>query len=242
MKFLSHIPVVLYGLLFVVVSMVCFACGDGDKNSGASATPQIAPSFSFFDVVGVNTPFSDVLRKSLQGILGDDAISTRNTIDLQINTDGFLSRHYPKLQGLNDALNSPLGERVEHDTIKLAYRYAGEESLPFDYVELLFSQYSRMPMVIQVFFAKDQLDVLTSLKNTYGVPKEYPWKQKNGKSLCWEKNGDFLFYSYVPNQFGIPEYQVTIYFVRHLENLLEREQGKGSALKTPPASSSKTVF
>jgi hypothetical protein len=221
--------------------MVCFSCGDGDKNSGAPVTPQIAPSFSFFDV-GVNTPFSNTLRKSLYDILGDDAISTSNTIDLQINTDGFLAKHYPKLQSLNDSLNSPPGERVEHDTTKLTYRYAVKKDLPFDYVELLFSHYSRMPMVIRVFFEKDQLDVLTSLKNKYGAPKELPWKQKNGKSLCWEKNGDILFYSYVPNQFGIPEYQVTIYFTRHLEALLEREQGKNNDLKTQSVPSSKTVF
>ena len=221
--------------------MVCFSCGDGDKNTGASVTPQIATSFSFFDV-GVNTPFSNTLRESLHDILGDDAISTRNTIALQINTDGFLSTHYPKLQSLNDSLNIPAGERVEHDTTKLTYRYAVKKDLPFDYVELLFSHYSRMPMVIRVFFEKDQLDVLSSLKNKYGTPKEYPWKQENGKSLCWEKKGDVLFYSYVPNQFGIPEYQVTIYFTRHLESLLEREQGKSSDLKTPPAPSSKSVF
>ena len=241
MKPLSYIPAFLYGLLFVVVSMVCFACGNGDKNSGAPVTSQIPPSFSFFDV-GVNTPYSNTLRKSLYDILGDDAISTRNTIDLQINTDGFLSRYYPRLQDLDDSLNTPQGERVEHDTTKLTYRYAVKKDLPFEYVELLFSNHSRMPMVIRVFFEKDRLDVLSSLKNKLGTPKELPWKQKNGKSLCWEKNGDVLFYSYVPNQFGVPEYQVTIYFVRHLETLVEREQEKSKDLKTPPSSSNKTVF
>jgi len=221
--------------------MVCFSCGDGDKNTGASVTPEIAPSFSFFDV-GVNTPFSNTLRKSLYDFLGDDAISTRNTVDLQINTNGFLATHYPTLQSLNNSLNAPQGERVEHDTTKLTYRYAAKKDLPFDYVELLFSHYSRMPMVIRVFFEKDQLDVLSSLKNKYGTPKEIHWKQKNGKSLCWEKNGDILFYSYVPNQFGIPEYQVTIYFTRHLEAMLEREQREKNAFKTESVSSGKTVF
>jgi len=241
MKPLSHTPVFLYGLLFIVISMLCFACSDGDKNSAASTASQIDPSFSFFDV-GVNTPFSHALRKSLYDILGDDAISTRNTIDLQINTDGFLSRHYPELQGLNDSLNTPAGERVEHDTTKLTYRYAVKKDLPFEYVELLFSHHSRMPMAIRAFFKKDQLDVLSSLRNKYGDPKEYPWKQENGKSLCWEKSGDVLFYSYVPNQFGVPEYQVTIYFTRHLQSLLDSEQGKSSDLKTPSAPSSKSVF
>jgi len=234
MKRLYHIPIVLYGVLFFVVSFAFFACGDGDKKKGESGAPRLAPSFSFFDV-GVNTPFSESLRNALHDILGDDAISTRNTINLQINTDGFLSRHYPGLKDLNASLNTPAKERVEHDTTKLTYRYAVEKELPFEFVELLFSNQSRMPLVIRVFFKKDRLDILTSLKKKYGAPTEIPWKRKNGKSLVWEKNGDMLFYSYVPNQFGVPEFQVTIYFVRHLQAMLEREQKKKSDLKKLPA-------
>ncbi|SMC88219.1 hypothetical protein SAMN02746065_113113 [Desulfocicer vacuolatum DSM 3385] len=239
MKRLSHTPICFYGFLFVVVLMLCSACGNDDQNIPAPS--RLAPSFSFFDV-GVNTPFSHKLRKSLQDILGDDAVSSRNTIDLHINTDGFLSRYYPSLHALNDALNFPPGERVEHDTTTLTYRYAVKKALPFEYVELLFSKHSRMPMVIRVFFEEDHLNILDSLKNKYGAPRELPWKQKNGKSLCWEKNGDILFYSCVPNQFGNPEYRVTIYFVRHLKAMLEREQGKTQDPKKSPASSTKTVF
>ncbi len=242
MKPLSYCCYISYALLFVLVIMGCSACGNGDENSGAAIAPQISPSFSFFDV-GVNTPYSRTLRSSLQNVLGDDAISSRNTIDLQINTDGFLAKYFPQLHKLSTSFNDPFGERVEHDTIKLTYRYAVKKDLPFDYVELLFSQYSHMPMIIRVFFEKDRLDVLSSLKAKYGDPGEFPWKQPNGKSLYWEKNGDVLFYSYVPNQFGVPEYQVTIYFTRRLQELLEKEQrGKGTGVDNQPASTGKAVF
>ena len=231
MKSLSYDCYFGYLFLFVLVLMGCSGCGGSDGNSEKNVAPQLSASFSFFDV-GVNTPYSKALRSSLQGILGDDAISSRNTIELQVNTDGFLSKHFPHLYKLNTAFNDPFGERVEHDTIKLTYHYAVKKGLPFDYVELLFSRYSNMPMMIRVFFEKDRLNVLSSLKTKYGVPGEFPWKQPNGKSLCWEKNGDTLFYSYVPNQFGVPEYRVTIYFTRRLQMLLEKEQEKkGTGIK-----------
>jgi len=242
MKPLSHSVVFLYGFLFAAVMVLFCSCGSGDEKTGRAVGAQLPPSFSFFDV-GVNTPFSRTLRTSLQAVLGDDAISSRNTIDLQINTDGFLADHFPHLHLLSMALNQPSGERVEHDTTKLTYRYSMKKGLPFDYVELLFSKFSGMPMVIRVFFGQDELNVLSSLKEKYGLPKELPWKAQNGKSFYWEKNGDVLFYSFVPNQFGVPEYQVSIYFTRRLHTLLEREQKeKAGMMKKQPISSGKAVF
>ncbi len=245
MKFLSHSVVFLYGSLFAAVMFLFCACGSGDEKLSGAVDAQLPPSFSFFDV-GVNTPFSRTLRNSLQAVLGDDAISSRNTIDLQINTDGFLADHFPSLNALSIAFNTPSGERVEHDTTKLTYRYSMKKGLPFDYVELLFSKFSGMPMVIRVFFAHDKLNVLSSLKEKYGPPKEFPWKVQNGKSLYWEKNGDVLFYSFVPNQFGVPEYQVAIYFTRRLHTLLEREQKERAetmeTMKNQPVSNGKAVF
>ena len=100
-----------------------------------------------------------------------------------------------------------------------------------------------MPLVIRVSFGEDKLNVLSSLKEKYGVPGEFPWKAQNGKSLYWEKNGDVLFYSFVPNQFGVPEYQVFIYFTRRLQALLEREQKeKVKEGKIQPLPTGKAVF
>ena len=243
MKPLSHSFVFLYGSLFVAIVVLFCACGSGDEKNRGFVDAQLPPSFSFFDV-GVNTSYSRNLRNSLQEVLGDDAISSRNTIDLQINTDGFLADHFPALNELSIAFNTPLGERVEHDTTKLTYRYSMKKGLPFDYVELLFSKFSGMPMVIRVFFGQDQLNVLSSLKEKYGAPKEFAWKAQNGKSLCWEKNGDVLFYSFVPNQFGVPEYQVSIYFTRRLHTLLEREEQKekGEGAEKQVRSTGKAAF
>jgi len=218
--FIHQIPFMLVCLVIVLFFLSCNPENDGPD---ADAIPQLPASFSFFDV-GVNTPLSRELRNRLGGILGDAAISNQNIMDLSLNLDpDFLESHFPRLDHLNRDLNSPPGERVEHNTTKMTYRYAVKKDLPFSYVELLFSKYSRMPLIIRVLFQKDTLDIRTSLEEKYGSPVEVPWKQENGRSLFWKKNDDFLFYCFVPNQFGVPEYRVTIYFTQRIASLLEME-------------------
>jgi hypothetical protein len=210
-------------LVCLVIALFFLSCSPENDGADADAIPQLPASFSFFDV-DVNTPLSRELRNRLGGILGDAAISNQNTIDLSLNLESdFLESHFPRLDQLNRLLNSPPGERVEHNTTKITYRYPVKKDLPFSYVELLFSKYSRMPLIIRVLFQKDTLDIRTSLEEKYGSPVEVLWKQENGRSLSWKKNDDFLFYCYVPNQFGTPEYRVTIYFTHRIASLLEME-------------------
>jgi len=210
-------------LISLVMALLFLSCSPENDSPDVDAIPQLPASFSFFDV-DVNTPLSRELRKRLGDILGDAAISNQNIMDLSLNLEpDFLESYFPRLDQLNRLLNSPPGERVEHNTTKITYRYAVKKNLPFTYVELLFSKYTRMPLIIRVLFKTDTLNIHTSLEEKYGSPMEIPWKQENGRSLFWKKNDDFLFYCFVPNQFGIPEYRVTIYFTHRIASLLEME-------------------
>jgi len=210
-------------LISLVMALLFLSCSPENDSPDVDSIPQLPASFSFFDV-DVNTPLSRELRKRLGDILGDAAISNQNIMDLSLNLEpDFLESYFPRLDQLNRLLNSPPGERVEHNTTKITYRYAVKKNLPFTYVELLFSKYTRMPLIIRVLFKTDTLNIQTSLEEKYGSPMEIPWKQENGRSLFWKKNDDFLFYCFVPNQFGIPEYRVTIYFTHRIASLLEME-------------------
>ena len=42
--------------------------------------------------------------------------------------------------------------------------------------------------------------------------------------MVWMKNADFLIASQVPDQFGHPKYQIVIYFVKNLEQLIATEK------------------
>ncbi|MBF0228740.1 MAG: hypothetical protein HQK63_04000 [Desulfamplus sp.] len=228
--------------LFIFFSLffLCVSCSEDSSKNTLSAKIESYPiTYTFFDV-DVNTTLSHNLKSHLDSILGDHSTESRNTINLNLYEKLFLKDNFPHFEELNQRLNSPTGkinpstveeegkisliaERVEHNTVKLAYRYATKKNLPFNYVEFLFSEFNNTPLLIKVNFKKDDLNIVDTLKQKYGTPREIPWKNSNGKSLCWENSGDLLILSFVPDQFGKPIYEVVIYFAKRLEDLLQAE-------------------
>ncbi|MGD8883127.1 MAG: hypothetical protein PVI82_14620, partial [Desulfobacterales bacterium] len=166
----------------------------------------------------------------------------RSIIDLDINFYGFLKKYFPSLYALNQNLNFPPGERIEHNTVKLMYRYARKENIPFDYVELVFSNYSQHPLLFRINFQKDEADIIETLKTKYGEPLLIDWKDKSGQSMYWEKNNDLLIVSLVPDQFGNPEYQIRIFFVENIRTLLAAERAEKEKAERQRAKSGKTAF
>ncbi|MCU0592215.1 MAG: hypothetical protein MUC57_12180, partial [Desulfobacterales bacterium] len=138
-------PAVLAVILFSLL-----ACSDPPPPPDRPA-PTGPESFTFLDV-GRNSRFSDALRKELAQKLGNDAIEQRGIIDLECNFNGFLAAHLPDLEALNRRLNHPPGERVEHDQIKLMYRYARQKNAPFDTVEMIFDARDGTPLVFRIRF------------------------------------------------------------------------------------------
>ncbi|MBF0204151.1 MAG: hypothetical protein HQK67_07505, partial [Desulfamplus sp.] len=141
-----------------------------------------------------------------------------------------------------EIIDSPVVERVEHNTIKLAYRYAVKKNLPFTYVEFLFSKFTNTPLLIRVKFKKDDLNIVETLKQKYGEPREIPWQEENGKSLCWENSGDLLIVSFVPDQFSKPAYEVVIYFSKRIEDLLQAEKIERENRENKSVKSGQNVF
>jgi len=171
---------------------------------------------TFFDV-GAETVFSDALRDRLRKNLGPDAIAYRSTIDLEFNAKGFLQRHFPILHDLNQRLNTPAGERVEHDTVKLM------ENLPFSYVELVFSNLTGKPLFVQVS-SRDLSDIIRTLEEKYGSPQAIDQPADNGRFFFWRDRQDVLLVSIVPTWRGDKEYQLVIYYVDNLEKLVAVEE------------------
>jgi hypothetical protein len=199
------------------------SCGDSREPAEKAPVPADTESFTFFDI-GRTTRFSEQIRDELGKKLGRDAIESRSILDLEINYRGFLKKYFPKLDDLNRQLNFPPGERVDHNTVKLMYRYAQKQNVPFDYVELIFSNYTQKPIIFKIHFKKDESNILETLKNKYGNPDIIDWKENNGQSMYWKKDGDFFIVSLVPDQFGKHEYQIVIYYVDNLKQLIETER------------------
>ena len=217
------------------------SCGDKQETQPPQPAPEHSDSFTFFDI-GKNTIISGKVRDRLNKLLGDDAVESRNIIDLEINYEGFLKEYFVDLDKLNKELNSPLGERVEHNTVKLMYRYMQNKNVSFEYVELVYSEYTRRPVLIKIHFKKDALNPIETLKEKYGAPESIKWGGETSKSLYWKKGNDLLILSLVPDRFGEPKCQVIIYFKDALEKLLKDEQNEKEKTRQERAKSGKTAF
>ena len=126
-KLKDYIPIALI-IPLLMLCLVVSSCSD-DGLLPESAVKIYPETFSFLDV-GINTLYSTKLRHRLGSILDDDSIQKNNTIDLGINTESFINDYFPEFDAINLKLNTPTGERVEHKSIKLMYRYAKNKGLP----------------------------------------------------------------------------------------------------------------
>ena len=238
---LQNTIIFIYALFSLLSFSILISCGD-NRESAETVPATVNPeSFTFFEL-GTNTKLTEHVRKDLGKKIGRDAIERRSTLDLDTNYEGFIKKHLPKINELNRKLNFPPGERVEHNTVKLMYRYAQRENAPFDYVELVFSEYTKTPLLFKINFQKDETGIVETLKTKYGPPQVIDWKEENGKSMVWRKNMDLLLVSLVPDQFGHHGYQIVIYFVQNLKQLIEIEKNELKKIEEQRAKSGKTAF
>ena len=238
---LKIIKTISFFVIIIMSILTSVSCGDKQETDPPQPVPEHSDSFTFFDI-GKNTIISGKVREGLNKILGDDAIEPRNIIDLEINHKGFLKEYFADLDKLNKKLNSPLGERVEHNTVKLMYRYMQNKNVSFEYVELIYSEYTRRPVLIKIHFKKDALNTIETLKEKYGAPESINWGGETSKSFYWKKSNDLLILSFVPDQFGKPKCQIIIYFKSALEKLLEDEQKEEEKTRRERTKSGKTAF
>jgi hypothetical protein len=206
--------------LLAVAVLLLFSCSTDEQSPDYSRSQT--EGITFFDI-GAETVYSDALRDRLRKNLGPDAIAYRSTIDLEFNAKGFLQRQFPVLNDLNQRLNTPAGERVEHDTVKLMYRYAVKENLPFSYVEVVFSNISGKPLFIQVR-SRDLSDIIRTLEEKYGSPQSIDQPADEGRVFFWRDHRDVLLVSIIPTWRGDKEYRLAIYYVDNLEKLVAVEE------------------
>jgi len=232
----------LCAILIILLIPVLIACSDSQQPDDSTAPVVVMPeSFTFFDL-GINSRLDEKIRQELGNKLGRDAIEQRSIMDLEINYPGFLKQYFPDLNELNQKLNFPPGERVEHNTVKLMYRYATKENVPFDYVELVFSNYTKTPILFRINLRDDEAGIIKTLESRYGQPQVVSWKEESGKSMYWRKSSDFLIVSQVPDQFGNPRYQIVIYFVKNLEQLIAAETKERQEKSLKRTQSGRTAF
>ena len=229
-KRLGRLFVGIFGLFSIILS------GCTTEEPPASLDTPPPEGFAFFDV-GETTPYSEALRERLKKSLGPVAVENRNIIDLEVNWKGFLKNFFPELHQLNLRLNTPLGERVEHNTVKLMFRYARNNDLPFDFIELVFSKPSGRPLYIHIYSLKDITDVFKTIEDKFGEPKRIDLPEETGRSIYWVDKKNILLTTIAPVRRGGQLYRLMIYFSENIESMvsmeekdrLEREKGRRRA-------------
>jgi len=220
-KWIAGISVVL--LLAVLTGVYMMKIHRLSPAVNSLIAKELPESFTFFDL-GSNTRFSGTVRSDLSDRLGSDAIAYRGQIDLFVNSPEFLPVYFPELHALNLALNYPPRERIEHNTIKLMYRYARKVGVPFTYVEMVFSGYSQRPLYFSITVSNDGANIVDTLHQKYGPPEEVQGLKSPLKVSFWRKNNDLLLVSVNSDRYGNPEYHIMIYYVNSLKELLNIEK------------------
>jgi hypothetical protein len=229
----------IYTLCSLLFFSILISCGD-NQESGKTIPVMAKPeSFTFFEL-GTNTQLTEQIRQQLGDKLGNEAIERRGILNLNTIYEGFIEKNLPQINELNRKINFPPGERFEHNTVKLMYRYPRKKGAPFDYVELVFSEDTKTPLVFKINFKKDETGIVETLKTKYGPPQVIDWQEENDRSMLWRENTDLMIVSLVPDQFIRDGYEIAIYFVRNLEKLIEIEQRTKREQQRPK--SGKTAF
>jgi hypothetical protein len=238
-KFQTAAGVISVIVLILIVVLIKYC--SKRENIKPLSRAEAPEGITFFDL-GENSEFSSDVREKLKERLGADAIERWNPLDLNINYKGFLRKFFPELHEINLKLNSPLGERVEHNTIKLRYRYARKKNVPFDYVELIFSNYTQKPLYFYIKSKQEGSNIIDVVTKKYGKANTVDWEGKKGTSFYWENARSILIISIHDDRYGNPEYHTVIYYVPNLEDLLSRERQQREHKKEKIKQTGKTAF
>ncbi|MCD6293519.1 MAG: hypothetical protein J7M20_01050 [Deltaproteobacteria bacterium] len=209
--------------LWLIAILVCLNLGCSNEDSKTVPQPKIIRGFAFFDL-GANSHYSSAVRRKLGEKLGSDAISRQNVIDLTLYSNAFFKKHFPQLFNLNRQLNLPEGQRIEHNTTKLMYRYARLKETPFMDIMLYFSNDTGKPLFFKISAGPGAAAIVEAIKEKYGPPEQFEWDNKDGRTLFWKDGKDSFIVSLTQDRLGNPVYLFCIYYVNNLEEMLAMEK------------------
>jgi hypothetical protein len=241
---LSNKKIAAFAIILLVVCLSAFfvfrKSGNNDQKKTMDAKALYPESFTFFDL-GSNTRLSDDLLKNLSGQLGSYSIEKMTILDLVIHNKTIFASHFPNLFELHRKLNDEKGARIEHNISNLTFRYLQNENTPFEYVKLIFSNYSNNPLLFSITSRRKEAYIADTLKEKYGEPATKNWEDGKSLSMVWEKNRDFLIFSRISER-GSFKYSIMIYFVNNIENLLQIEQDEIKEREEARKKAGKTAF
>jgi hypothetical protein len=226
---------------FLLAGVLLFLVGCKGKEDPAGNIEDQSHTFTFFGL-GPSTGFSNDLRDNLRELLGNGGVETRTTIDLTMGGVEDFSVHFPRLQELHDALNYLPRQRLEHDTVQLTYRYARQQSVPFDRIQLVFSGERKTPLFFSLYSKRDGADFIESIRKKHGEPRTIGDDGAAGRTLFWRKDNAILLISVTRNRIGFNEYNFGIYYLDNLAALVDAEKAEREAAEREKEKTGELAF
>lgn len=239
----------LLGFLFAatgigaVVIVIAFITS-GNPEKALTEAPQpgpVAEGITFLNM-GAQSRITAERRESLQDELGPEAYATRTTIDLEMHDRGFMAAYFPEIDALNQQLNNHPRGRVEHDAVRLTYRYARKTNTPLDFVRLIFAADTGKPLFFFIRTTQEGLEFLSTLKKKYGTPQTLEWADGKGRSHSWKKGRDYLIVSETSTRIGTPEFFFGFYFIQNIQSFIEKERAQQEQRLSVPRETIQKVF
>jgi hypothetical protein len=210
----------LIGLMIVLLT----GCS-GSSTTTESGGKRLPDTFTFFDV-GANSTNGDELRTTLRGHLGREAVAGKDILDLDLFPRVSLAASLPALDAVNRQLNPDPRARKEHAITSLSFRYPQPHYPTFTFVRLVFSAFTRHPLVITIDADSSAGDIVDTLSDKYGPPRVIPVTDADAKLWSWEREGDRLIVHKHRNKFGRPAYIVAIFYLERIKELLAAEKAR----------------
>jgi len=245
MQFLKDRKIQLTGaaaLVLVAAAIGYFSLRNNEsKVPYEDSSPRQLQGFTFFDI-DKNSTYSEGLRSRLKERLGPGVREDMGLIDLRVNDLGFFKAHFPDLFRLHMQLNDEKGARIEHNIVKLTYRNARQKNLPFFYVELIFSNYSKNPLFFRIKSKKEGADIVDTIKEKYGEAAVIDPSGDNGRLLSWKKDRDHLILYITQDRFGDPEFHIMIYYVENIASFMAVEAKERKQREEATKKAGQTAF
>ena len=215
-------PGVVWAAVLLGVLLTAAGCGEEAERAAVEQPGEPSEGFTFFNL-GRDTVLTKTVRLNLRESLGSEAVEQRTTLNLEPDAPGLLQELFPFLHTLNRQLNYLPRQRIEHDTLKLRYRYATRKNVPFKYVELVFSNRTSKPLVFIVRAGEEGAAILESLTEKYGPPQRREEGVPGAPVLYWQEAQDYLVMTSGIDNFGDATYQFSFYFGGNLQGLVDTE-------------------
>ncbi|CAN2043183.1 hypothetical protein GMMP1_1090011 [Candidatus Magnetomoraceae bacterium gMMP-1] len=219
---LSEVIIIYSIILAILIAVGVFIYYNGEQSKPNLYEEKSQKGFTFFNL-SADTTLSNKLRDNLSDKLGYGSEEDHTTMDLGINYRDFLEKYFPELAELNKKLN-PAKIRIEHNTIKLTYRHTKKKNTPFDSAEIIFSKYTKKPLVIEIKSKKQVLSIIDTIKTKHGQPDIIKWDGERGRSLYWKETDDVMIMSIISDKLGNSKYQIMIFYVNNIKKLIHTEE------------------